>query len=99
MGLDHSGYQVTPVIVATAPDRRNTQSQSIRQRSPIAAVCHNDCVGAAMVGGEPAVPIGSGTLSMCTVGFSSGEKSGGPSPDATPPPSTPIILSARKYRA
>jgi hypothetical protein len=58
----------------------------------MAAVCHNDCVGAAMVGGEPGVAIGSGAvLSMCTVGFSSVEKSGAPSDDANAAASTAMI--------
>ena len=69
------------------------------QRSPIAAVCHSDCVGAAIVVGEPGVPIGNGTLSMCTVGFSSVEKSGTPSADANAAASTATIWSAARYGA
>jgi hypothetical protein len=59
------------VTVAIEPVLRSSQSASIRQRIPIAAVCHRLCVGAAMVAGDPGVPIGIGAaLSRCTVGSS-----------------------------
>ena len=67
-------------MVATAPDRRISQSASIKQRRPIAAVCYSDCVGAATTSGG--APIGSGVLSSARVGSSLTLKSGGPSEDA-----------------
>ena len=53
------------------------------------AVCHSDCVGAATVGWRAwRADRQRRGLSMCTVGFSSVEKSGAPSADANAAAST-----------
>ena len=63
-------------MTATAFARRSVQSQCSIERMPMLSVCQSECTGAATVFGEPASLIGSGTVSMCTVGFSSIEKLG-----------------------
>ena len=63
-GFGLHGYQVVPVTTATALVRRSIQSQSMRVRMPMHAVCHSDWVGAAITAGEPGGPIAAGALSV-----------------------------------